>query len=320
MTNDRPETAADASGDGQGYSLFALAEDPGHVAPNGNAGKIFTPVRALRPGEYDELGLAIKTVTNVIQGFMVYMNQALNDLGDSMQRICAETSEMSRDATGPRIELEYRMLNVCAAIKMFEEHTYSEIDRKYGADSVQESEARKIFHETYDGSRSYRILYYLRNAITHGSRNLISFRFVASEGADGSPAYDLRLPLLRDKFADSNARATVRQEVRALPEDPDTLAMSFEVLPVMRTLNQKLMPILEPKLRDRVVTLGLLINEAAAAGGYPMLGSLNLAQIEPPEHGDTVNLPFTLTPIPLPVRDFVATVINSGNVGSNPLT
>lgn len=58
------------------------------------------------------------------------MTQALDDLAESLERAYSEASEMTRDPHSRRVELEYRMLNVCAAIKMFEEHMYSEINRK----------------------------------------------------------------------------------------------------------------------------------------------------------------------------------------------
>ncbi|MCU6479022.1 hypothetical protein [Arthrobacter sp. A2-55] len=295
-----------------GPVLFALSEDAEHISPSGNPGKVLTVVRQLAPGELENLQQAIQTVTNVIQGFIVYMTQALDDLAESLQRIYAEASGMSRDPNSRRIELEYRMLNVCAAIKMFEEHIYSEIDRKYGVDSTQRTEARQIFNKTYDESGAYRILYYLRNAITHGSRSLLTFIFNATTGPNGSPNYDVRVNLLRDKFAASNAKAAIRQEIQELPEDPNTLAMCFEVLPVMTALNQQLMPLLEPALMDRIITLAHLINETSRAGGYPVLGVPPLLPA-PSERGSTVDVPLSVVPLPEPVRDFVATVVNANN-------
>lgn len=295
-----------------GQWLYALSED-GKLAPNGRPGRTFTPVRPLEAEEHEELVRAIQSVTNIVQGFMVYVNQALKDLSESLQRIFSEHSSMSRDVNSRRIELEYRMLNVCAAIRMYEEHTYSEIDRKYGPNSSQQAAAKSVFNQTYDSSSEYRILYYLRNAITHGSRNLISFVFNASMDPNGHPEFDLRLPLLRDKFSVSNAKTSVRQEVRSLPQDPDTLSMCFTVLSAMTALNQQLMPILEPDVMDCVVTLAHLINEAAAAGGYPVLGSINLSLVSAPDvrEGDTEDVPLSMAPLPEPVRDFVATVVNA---------
>lgn len=293
-----------------GQWLYVLSEDK-ELDPNGRPRKIFKPVRALKDEEYEKLGNAIQSVTNIIQGFMVYVHQALKDLDESLQGVVSDPSNISGDVNGHRIELEYRMLNVCAAIRMYEEHTFSEIDRKYGPKSSQRTTAKSIFNQTYARSLEYRVLYYLRNAITHGSRNLISFAFNASVDQDGSHALDLRLPLQRLKFSNSNAKATVRQEVRFLPQDPDTLSMCFTVLPVMETMNQQLMPILEPDGMDSVITLAHLINEAAAAGGYPVLGSVDLSFVTPSEQGDPVEVPLSMTLLPERVRDFVATVLNS---------
>lgn len=292
-----------------GQWLYALSEDNG-LAPNGRPGKTFKPVRPLTDNEYEKLGNAIQSVTNIIQGFMVYVHQALKDLRESLQDVLSDPSNISGDVNGYRIKLEYRMLNVCAAIRMYEEHTYSEIDRKYGADSPQRTAAKSVFNQTYDRSLEYRVLYYLRNAITHGSRNLIAFVFNASVDQDGSHVLDLRLPLQRHRFSNSNAKATVRQEVRLLPQDPDTLSMCFTVLPVMEGLNNQLMPILEPDGMDSVIQLAHLINEAASAGGYPALGSVDLSSLSPGGQEDTAEVPLSMALLPEPVRDFVAAVVN----------
>jgi hypothetical protein len=290
--------------------LYALSSDE-ELAPNGRPGITYKLVRPLKAGELEELDKAIRSVTNIVQGFMVYVSQAMNDLSESIQRIFSEHASMSGDVNSRRIELEYRMLNVCAAIRMYEEHTYSEIDRRYGQNSSQREAAKLVFTQTYDKSQEYRILYYLRNAMTHGSRNLISFTFSATANPGEDNKFDLRLPLQRDKFYASNAKAAVRQEVQALPEDPDTLSMCFSVLAAMTDLNQQLMPILEPDLMDHVVTLAHLINEAATVMGYPAYGSMAAPLVATPDAEDKVGIQLSIATLPEPVRDFVVAVVNS---------
>ncbi|UKA59135.1 hypothetical protein [Arthrobacter sp. FW306-2-2C-D06B] len=293
-----------------GQWLYALSSEE-ELAPSGRPGIAYNLVRPLKPGEREELDRAIRSVTNIVQGFMVYIRQALNDLGESIQRVFSEHASMSGDVNSRRIELEYRMLNVCAAIRMYEEHTYSEIDRKYGPNSSQRIAAKVVFTQTYDKSLEYRILYYLRNAMTHGSRNLISFAFSATSNPGEDPSFTLQLPLQRDKFFASNAKATVRQEVQAMSEDPDTLSMCFSVLATMTDLNHQLTPILEPDLLDHVVTLAHLINEAAAVRGYPAYGSLAVPLVTTPDVDDKVDITLSILPLPEPVRDFVVAVVNS---------
>lgn len=105
-----------------GQWLYALSDGTG-LAANGRPGKTCPPIWSLKNGEHKELGEAIQSVTDIIQ-FMVYVHQALKDLDESLQGIISEPSYIPGDVNGHRIELEYRTLIGCAAIRKYEAHTY----------------------------------------------------------------------------------------------------------------------------------------------------------------------------------------------------
>ena len=103
--------------------LYALSDGTG-LAANGRPGKTCPPIWSWKNGEREELGEAIQSVTDIIQ-FMVYVHPALKDLNESLRGVISESSYIPGDVNGHRIELEYRMLIECAAIRKYEEHTNS---------------------------------------------------------------------------------------------------------------------------------------------------------------------------------------------------
>ena len=106
-----------------GHWLDALSDGTG-LAANGRPGRTCPPIRSLKNGEHEELGEAIQSATDIIH-FMVYVHQALKDLNESLQGVISEPCYIPGDVNGHRIELEYRILIGCAAIRKYEEHTYS---------------------------------------------------------------------------------------------------------------------------------------------------------------------------------------------------
>jgi hypothetical protein len=285
------------------HGLFAISPDPEAIGANGRPRVNFHMLRPVPLFEFEQYTSAVTSVGNVVQqGFMVFLIQAMDDLTASVQRIShvAPTSTPGDQGNKWRVELECRVLNVCAAIRMYEEHVMAELSRKYGKHSEETEEAKRIFSATFDQHLSYRVLYSLRNAVVHGSRSLFGFQMSVGPDVneeDGNLRVDISIDLVRASFKKTSVNARVRHEVAALAVNPNTLKLCYDVFPAMMNLNTELVPLLEPKLPQALATLAGVINEAAEAGGYAQMSSFNPADFP---------ASWKMSPLPGDVYDFVA--------------
>lgn len=65
------------------------------------------------------------------------------------------------------VDLNRTFINFVTSFKVFMEHTESRLKKKYGKQSEEANEFKKITHENYDKYFSYRLFYHLRNFSIH---------------------------------------------------------------------------------------------------------------------------------------------------------
>lgn len=231
----------------------------------------------LRPLADDEGEKILEGATAIIasvQGFIVFAQQAVQDLKNSISTILDQPQGGRDDMEAWRVELEYRILNTCTAVRMFEEHVYAEINRKFGKESSQLTAARNAFRQTYDKSFAYRLLYRLRNEIVHGSQSLLQFRCSRWHDPKKPKVHiytDIGVDLNIEIFVRSNVQASLRNEVAELKCAPDLLIVCLGILPFMEELNLKLTIIISPNIGETSALILDIFNEADAAGGYPTI-------------------------------------------------
>ncbi|MEC5149531.1 hypothetical protein [Cryobacterium sp. GrIS_2_6] len=231
-------------------------------------------VRELTADEYSAVGSAISTVYEAIRGVAGFAKVAHSDLDDLMTRLHAMAADESlriRAETWPT-HLQYRVVAVSAAIRMHEEHVLAAIRRRYGKESHEEQEAKRIFNEVFDGSLAYRVIYSLRNAVVHGSRGLVtSFGKSALVADGGGERIDtvIELRLRRDGVAKSTFKAAVRNEVVALTEDPDLVVFCQLALAAIKVVQQRLDSLVNPDLPAAVRLLRNYIDEVMTLRDIP---------------------------------------------------
>ena len=212
-------------------------------------------VRDLESGELERIQEACKSASDAVAGFIMFVRQSLWDLNRSVQEVQADAEKGINAESGYRAddELQYRVLNVCTAVRMFEEHVNADINRKFGKDSEQGMQARKLFNRIYDASFAYRLLYQLRNAIVHGSRGLMAMHielYLDESVTPPLPRGELRVDLDREAFNRQKIQAALRSEVMSSDAAPNLLRLCNEVLPTMEDLAMRLTEVLQPGLRS----------------------------------------------------------------------
>lgn len=163
------------------------------------------------------------------------------------------------------MRLVSRALQLSIAMRLYEDHSMSEIHRTWARTSTQADAARELFSIAFDRSFGNGVLYALRNAVVHAAEELITLAFSIwlndPTMDDSTNSASIALGLSRSAFAGTDVRVATRREVSALSEDPDVLGLAGEALTEIELLNVALEPYLDPDPSDAV----LLVWESAQA-------------------------------------------------------
>lgn len=256
----------------------------------------FILVRDLTKEEFDRAGEAISLVYEILRGFDAYLDAAVHELREAMDaaRILLLDTSKAKDTTSWAPSLEYRAVCVSIAVRMYEEHVFSHVHRRWGKNSHQHDDVSALFHNLYDQSLEYRIFYYLRNALVHSSRRLFIIHMSANlvgPPEDESTQVALELRLSKDAFAMTDVKAAVRTEVSELAADPDLVEMSQIAAAHVKSLNEQLTPWLHPGRNEAVRTIWSFMLETLQDGqggphfhkhriGSPMAGLSQLAMTD----------------------------------------
>lgn len=200
---------------------------------------------------------AVQLLSQVYRGFNIHLRIAYDDLEEELRTARRELLATSGLDETSKMRLVNRALHLSVAVRLYEEHSMSEIHRRWGRTSAQAAAARRLFSIAFDRSFGYRVLYALRNALVHTAEELLTLSFrVWLDGPakdDSTKSASATIGLSRSAFAAADLRAATRKEVLALSEDPDVLTLAGEALAELELLNAALEPYLHPDLDDAVL-------------------------------------------------------------------
>lgn len=237
-----------------------------------------TQLRGMSEVDLNKYQHAIFEISEVLHSFFVYVDKAMSDLDASLRNVAsqARTTPMGNETHRWTVDLEFRILNYCAAVVAYYDRVLAEVKRKQkGTEST--SSAPQLFNELFDDSLAYRVVCSLRNALIHGSRNLLGLRMEATlpEGSR-NPAealVSISIPLNKEGFARGSAKALVRNEIRSLDTELDVLELCRQTHAELSVLDGKIIPIMHPNLEEHIRHLSDIIDEVAQHQGYPMVMS-----------------------------------------------
>jgi hypothetical protein len=233
----------------------------------------FIPVRKLTSSEYEAAGTAIQIVSDAMRGFDDYLRRAMEDLRMTVADLLIKLTDINfaRQSELWVPDIKYRVLNVSAGLRMYEEYVEAEVARLWTNNSVQWKLMKDIFHDLYDGSLPYRIIYYLRNALVHGAGSLTTAKARAwLETEDGTEYAKAEFSLLLSRSAfmkTVKARAALRDEIANLASDPDLIELCERAYVDLTNEKARLFPLVHPEVAAAAGLLFQYIVELQAVGG-----------------------------------------------------
>ncbi|WP_156367471.1 hypothetical protein [Arthrobacter sp. Leaf69] len=207
------------------------------------------PIRQLSEQEFEETRTAIYRLENYLTGFDAYIWRALEDLRATAEKARTQFAEKgSSFSPGPVVsELELRIINVCAVVKMYAEHVIVRLGEMYGKESTERGDVKALFSQLYDSSLPYRVSNHLRNALVHGSpAELMQTTLHTSLPESGQPVTTVEVRLSRDGFRKHAQNAKVRDEVVALSEELELIATVTDTATGTMALHEDIMHLLSP--------------------------------------------------------------------------
>lgn len=225
------------------------------------------PIRQLSEQEYEDIRTAIYRLENHLTGFDAYIWRALKDLNATAEKARMQyAKEGSRFSPGPVVsELELRIINVCAAVKMYAEHVIVRLGVLYGKESMERRNVKAQISQLYDSSLAYRVCNHLRNALVHGSPlELMQATFNTRLTESGERVTTVEVHLSREGFRKHAENAKVREEVVALPEELELMSTATDAAMGTMALHEEIMDIVNPGALPATQLLARLFEEADA--------------------------------------------------------
>ena len=226
----------------------------------------FHAIRQLSDDEYEAAGHAIKVILDVLTGPTSFAEIVRKDMTGTLAHLSERLTQRNEfrkiEVWGP--EVEYRIVAASAGVRMHEEFALAAIGKL--GDSAALVRAKAIFSAAYDRSQAYRVIYSLRNALVHGSKGLTTLSAKSNLNADETISASVAIRLSRKSFSASDAKASVRAEIRDLPEDPDLVALANAALDELALMRAELEPLLYPEAPAASELIFAYANELRAAG------------------------------------------------------
>uniref|UniRef100_UPI003F4935D9 hypothetical protein n=1 Tax=Paenarthrobacter nicotinovorans TaxID=29320 RepID=UPI003F4935D9 len=224
------------------------------------------PIRELSEDEFGQTWNAIYLIENYLTGFDAYIWRAVEDLLTTTEEARDQYAEKGGSLSpGPIVsELEFRIINVSTAVKMYAEHVQVRLGRLYGKESPELREVLRRFSVLYDSSLPYRVSNHLRNALVHGSpAELLVATFNSQRSDSGATVTTVEVHLSREGFKQHAQNAKVRDEVVALPEELELLSTVIQAAKGAMALHEDIMDLLSPGTGHAADWLAGLFREAA---------------------------------------------------------
>ena len=240
-------------------------DEPGHTK--------WRSLRELTLNDYETVGTALNEIQQFLTGQLNRLLLVQQDLRDEVAQLELQITDLDRmrqaESWVPRLEL--RVIHLSAGLRMYEEYALARATRLWGKESGGYEKTRALFHSIYDASQSYRIVYYLRNALVHGSTKMFRVEARARINPDTqAKTATVKFLLNRRSFSSANVKAAVRDETLALSEDPDLLNLGYEAIQAVTAVDSEVNSLLHPDIEKAVELIwGYMVEAQKAGGGAP---------------------------------------------------
>ncbi|MCV7072653.1 hypothetical protein MJO55_21570 [Mycolicibacterium rufum] len=248
-------------------AALLIADDP-----TGETAVRFTWAVDLTHEDYERYRKALHALADIRgSNMMAYVHQAglamVRELGEAYKAIYENriSHVQMDDIEEWCARLRTAVLGLCSSIHHHQEQSYIEVRRKFPDPppindgrkkkdqpvSAEHAEMRRAFNELYDNCFGYRYLHKLRNAMVHYSM------FACGIGAEshrheGQNIHWFELTLNRSILLEQRSflNATLRRELKELPEDPDLVSLMNGAFVEMMKTNKRVVEILHPDFEE----------------------------------------------------------------------
>ena len=256
------ETALGAQPDTEQAIYLYKGDEPDHIK--------WRYLRELTVADYEAVGGALTEIQRFLTGQLNRLSLVELDLRDEVGQLELQLTDLDHmrqaELWVPRLEL--RVIHLSAGLRMYEEYALARATRMWGKESDGYEETRALFHGVYDASQAYRIVYYLRNALVHGSTKMFRVEARARLNPDTqAKTATVKLLLNRQAFSSANLKAALRNEALSLTEDPDVLGLGYEAVLAVAAIDSEPNRLLHPDLDKAVELIWRYMVEAQKAGG-----------------------------------------------------
>lgn len=145
------------------------------------------------------------------------------------------------DLNTQRREMNRRIANFLSSAMLYRDHLKHDIRSIFGKGSPQEIDLEKEISFHYDRSFSYRLMEAIRNYVQHRgvAASSVSVKFQLTELQPGAQVACTVTPHMMKKFllADPKFKASIRQEIEALPDTTDLKPHIREYMTRLNLLN-----------------------------------------------------------------------------------
>ncbi|WP_281635374.1 hypothetical protein [Flavobacterium marginilacus] len=157
-----------------------------------------------------------------------FLNSSLHDLTN---KSIIWTGVKREDCDNVFLNINRLFLNYLSAIRTFLDHSETFLNRKFGENSNQFLEFKKILSFFYDNSFSYRFFYRLRNYAQHVGLPIDNLQFSTEYDREKNTIHgNLKVRFDRDKLLSSYQKwSTVKNDLEMLDSKFDVSPLIFEM-------------------------------------------------------------------------------------------
>lgn len=146
-------------------------------------------------------------------------------------------------------EIRSAVLSLASAVFFHQEQTYQRASDLHASDESTRAAVKTVFGQVFESSRGYRLLYSLRNVMTHHSMEVVKVFVQPFREADGQMR--TRVDVTMNRAMATKAKKlnqVVRAELVRMREDPDVLMLLDDVFQPLHRVDQQLSALLYPEL------------------------------------------------------------------------
>jgi len=215
----------------------------------------------------------LNTIRNLLQlvelndrDITEYLNSVLNDL---KIKSIHWNGVQNHDLRRAFLNTNRLLLNYLSSIKTFMDHCETNFNRRFGEESSEFMEFKKILSFFYDKSFSYRFFYKLRNYSQHCGLPIHNIG-VTSKKTDNGNEKIIELEVAFDKnklLADYNSWGKLKEDFKDMPEQFDLYPQLVEMTHNIKEIERNIELLLMPTLLEAANKIIILTKAARDTGG-----------------------------------------------------